>query len=280
MPSFRQSTESKTMQPLPLEDLAEDIISKAQRGLEIPTEDLAELAGLDKSVVIAARKGNEVRREDILAIAKPLQLSPEKLAAIWAGTWYPEEPSINNLVRINTPFYDMSVNAYLYIKNNKALLFDTGVDAKPVLEHLEKNKIDLSALLITHTHRDHIEALESILIGTDCETIFSPHKEFLPNTQKILENETLEIEGFPKIIALETSGHCIGGLSYYIMEENICFVGDSIFAGSMGGGMISYQNAIQNNKENLLTLPHNTILCPGHGPMTTVAQELTNNPFF
>jgi len=57
-------------------------------------------------------------------------------------------------------------------------------------------------------------------------------------------------------------------------------VGDSLFAGSMGGGNVSYQDALRNNLEKILTLPDSTIICPGHGPMTTVAQEKQHNPFF
>jgi len=48
----------------------------------------------------------------------------------------------------------------------------------------------------------------------------------------------------------------------------------------MGGGMFSYEDALKNNRENILTLPGNTILCPGHGPLTTVAEEKVHNPFF
>jgi glyoxylase-like metal-dependent hydrolase (beta-lactamase superfamily II) len=57
-------------------------------------------------------------------------------------------------------------------------------------------------------------------------------------------------------------------------------VGDSIFAGSMGGGGISYPDALKNNIEQILTLPANTVICPGHGPLTSVGEEQKNNPFF
>ena len=57
-------------------------------------------------------------------------------------------------------------------------------------------------------------------------------------------------------------------------------VGDAIFAGSMGGGMISYSDALQTNREKIMSLADDTILCPGHGSMTTVREEKQNNPFF
>jgi glyoxylase-like metal-dependent hydrolase (beta-lactamase superfamily II) len=60
----------------------------------------------------------------------------------------------------------------------------------------------------------------------------------------------------------------------------VAIVGDSIFAGSMGGGNVSYGDALKNNIEQILTLPPDTVLCPGHGPLTSVGEELKNNPFF
>jgi glyoxylase-like metal-dependent hydrolase (beta-lactamase superfamily II) len=60
----------------------------------------------------------------------------------------------------------------------------------------------------------------------------------------------------------------------------IAIVGDSLFAGSMGGGNVSYDDALRNNLEKILTLPDETIICPGHGPMTTVGEEKEHNPFF
>jgi len=64
------------------------------------------------------------------------------------------------------------------------------------------------------------------------------------------------------------------------LARPIAVVGDSLFAGSMGGGNVSYRDALQNNIDKILTLRDETIICPGHGPMTTVAEEKKHNPFF
>ena len=64
------------------------------------------------------------------------------------------------------------------------------------------------------------------------------------------------------------------------LARPVAIVGDSIFAGSMGGGNVSYEDALRNNSEKILTLPDETIICPGHGPMTTVGEEKQHNPFF
>jgi len=64
------------------------------------------------------------------------------------------------------------------------------------------------------------------------------------------------------------------------LARPIAIVGDSLFAGSMGGGNVSYDAALRNNLEKILTLLDETIICPGHGPMTTVGEEKQHNPFF
>jgi glyoxylase-like metal-dependent hydrolase (beta-lactamase superfamily II) len=63
-------------------------------------------------------------------------------------------------------------------------------------------------------------------------------------------------------------------------NQDIAIVGDAIFAGSMGGGMVSYEDALRTNRDKIMTLPDKTILCPGHGPITSVGEEKKYNPFF
>jgi glyoxylase-like metal-dependent hydrolase (beta-lactamase superfamily II) len=64
------------------------------------------------------------------------------------------------------------------------------------------------------------------------------------------------------------------------LAKPVVVVGDSLFAGSMGGAPNAYEQARKNNREKILSLPPETIICPGHGPMTTVANERVHNPFF
>ena len=64
------------------------------------------------------------------------------------------------------------------------------------------------------------------------------------------------------------------------LERPVAVAGDSLFAGSMGGGNVSYEDALRNNREKILTLPDETIVCPGHGPLTTVGKEKRENAFF
>ena len=79
-----------------------------------------------------------------------------------------------------------------------------------------------------------------------------------------------------------TKGHSPGGTTYVIhgLDRPVAIVGDALFAQSMGGGMISYQDALETNRKEIFTLPDETVVCPGHGPMTSVGEEKAHNPFF
>jgi glyoxylase-like metal-dependent hydrolase (beta-lactamase superfamily II) len=64
------------------------------------------------------------------------------------------------------------------------------------------------------------------------------------------------------------------------LERPVAIAGDALFAQSMGGGMISYQDALATNRSELFTLADQTVICPGHGPMTSVGEEKAHNPFY
>ena len=76
--------------------------------------------------------------------------------------------------------------------------------------------------------------------------------------------------------------HSKGAITYVIsgLAMPVAIVGDAVFAGSMGGGGVSYEAALATNRKEILTLPDETILCPGHGPLTTVGEQKMHNPFF
>ena len=64
------------------------------------------------------------------------------------------------------------------------------------------------------------------------------------------------------------------------LRRGVAVVGDALFAGSMGGGMVSYEEALRTNRAGIFTLGDEVIVCPGHGPLTTVGEERLHNPFF
>ena len=156
-----------------------------------------------------------------------------------------------------------------------------GTDAQPILSFIEEVNLKVDAIFLTHTHGDHIAYLDDLKSKLECSKVYVHQCELLDDCKPIVEGFRHSM-GSLSLAAKHTHGHSIGGTTYIIdgLEKPIAIVGDAMFAGSMGGGMISYTDALQTNRDKVMTLPHDTIICPGHGPMTTIIEEKRNNPFF
>ena len=143
-----------------------------------------------------------------------------------------------------------------------------------------KEKLSVKLILLTHAHSDHVADLPRLREETGAQ-VFAPARESVPGAEPIEEGRRFRL-GHLEIDTRLTWGHSPGGMTYVVtgLARPIAIVGDSLFAGSMGGGNVSYEHAMRNNLEKILTLPDETIICPGHGPMTTVGEEKQHNPFF
>lgn len=268
-----------------LEDNHEDIIGKAMKGLGFSQEDLVGKSGVEAGEVqeILAGKGSV---EGVRGVATPLGLDQESLVASFQKSWHPRIDDLPEGVAMFTSAYgDMTVNAYvIWDKESKeAILFDTGANADEALAFLGKEGLALKLILITHSHGDHIAEFERVVEKTGAqgwvhEAEMHPVLENCEVFQygKVFQVGSLEVE------TIQTSGHAKGGTTYFIkgLDAPVAVVGDALFAGSMGGGMVSYEEALRTNRENLFVLPEETLVCPGHGPVTCLAFEKINNPFF
>ena len=267
---------------IPLEDNVSDIIGKAQRGLGISDSQLAERSGVSAEQVRKLREGDF--EGDAMERAAPLlKLDAAALRKLAAGNWNPESiGEIEGLAQFNTTYGDMTVNAYLVWDpaTRQAVAFDTGADCGGMLQRIEKEKLSVKLILLTHAHPDHVADLRRLRQATDAPVYIS-ELEPEEGAQPIAEGKRFKA-GSLKIEARLTSGHSRGGITYVVtgLARPIAIVGDSLFAGSMGGGNVSYEEALRNNREKILTLPDDTIVCPGHGPLTTVGKEKRDNPFF
>ena len=267
---------------IPLEDNFTDIIGKAQRGLEISDGQLAEKSAVNIQQIQKIR-GGELDQAAIRAIAPVLGLDPESLLESALGKWKPETlPSVDGLAQFTTPYHDVTVNAYLAWDpaNRKAVAFDTGADCAEMLERIEKEKLTVKLILLTHAHDDHIADLRRLRKKAGAPVYIS-EREGAEGAELISEGRKFDV-GELDVESRLTWGHSRGGMTYVVrgLARPVAIVGDSLFAGSMGGGMVSYDDALRNNLEKILTLPDETILCPGHGPLTTVGEEKHHNPFF
>ena len=265
-----------------LEDFHEDILGKAMRGLGIGKNEMASRLNVEKSDIEKILAGG-VNDWLISAIAKELDLDAEKLLRAAKKEWCPAPLAIHCLRQFNLPFGDMRVNAFVaWDENSKnAWIFDTGPVAEPVLSFIKEQDLSVNAIFLTHTHRDHIACLDELRTDTGNPPTYVHKLEAFDGCESIIEGFSFSC-GTLSLNTLHTHGHALGGMTYLIdgLEKPIAIVGDAIFAGSMGGGMISYENALRTNREKIMTLPDDTVLCPGHGPLTTVGEEKKHNPFF
>lgn len=266
---------------IPLEDNFTDVISKAQRGLEISDGELAEKARVDPSAIRKLR-GGHFDELALFRIAPVLGLGARALRDLAQNEYRPFVSETEGLAVFNTSFHDMRVNAYLVWdpKSREAIAFDTGADCAPMLKRVSDQKLVVKLILLTHAHADHIADLPGLVKATGAP-VFISAREAAPGAKAIGEGKEFQVSGLT-VKSLLTWGHSRGGMTYFVtgLKHPLAIVGDSIFAGSMGGGNVSYRDAVKNNLEKILTLPDDTIICPGHGPLTTVAEEKEHNPFF
>src|SRR5215813_10688939 len=267
---------------IPLEDNAGDIVGKAQRGLGISDSELAKTAGLDAQTIRKFRDG-DFDESALLSLAPVLGLNGRALGEIANGKWQPNKiDSLDGVAQFTTDYNGMAVNAYLVWdpETRAAAAFDTGADSREILRSANHHKLDVQLILLTHAHPDHVADLPALREETGAN-VFTPSREPVPGAEPIDEGKKFRL-GDLQIDTRLTWGHSPGGMTYVVtgLARPIAIVGDSLFAGSMGGGNVSYRDALQNNLDKILTLPDETIICPGHGPMTTVDEEKRHNPFF
>ncbi|MDD5349182.1 MAG: MBL fold metallo-hydrolase [Chthoniobacteraceae bacterium] len=267
------------MQPIAMEDNFADVVRKAQRGLGLSDRGLAARATISEEALTRI-KAEHYDAEGLRKLAPVLGLSPRALAAL--PDYRPAPVTLARLAGFSTVYGGMRVNAYLAwdAPGGHAAVFDTGTDCTGILEALRSKNLTLCGIFITHTHGDHIEALDRLRNETGA-TVFVSNREPLRGAEVFEAGREIAC-GRLRIETRLTWGHSRGGTTYVIrgLERPVAVVGDALFAGSMGGGLVSYADALRTNRKEILALPPETVICPGHGPLTTVAEEQIHNPFF
>ena len=156
------------MASIPLEDTFTDIVGKARRGLKL-TDDaqLAAKAGV-AAADVARVAGGEADEDILRKLAKVLQLGEQTLVDAATKKYYPPAQNIDGLQQFNTPYEDMTVNAYLVWdpKTREAVAFDTGATCRPMLDFAKRTNLSIKLVLLTHTHPDHIADLAKITTET------------------------------------------------------------------------------------------------------------------
>ncbi|MES2310009.1 MAG: MBL fold metallo-hydrolase [Verrucomicrobiota bacterium] len=264
-----------------LEDFTEDVIRKAQKGLGVSDQELLAYAGAD-AATLDSISDPEKKEQVIRKIALKLSLKAEALLQLASKKPRPFALIPANITVFRTPFKEFDVNSYLLIDENtqQAVAFDTGTDATPLLKKIKEEEVTLNYLFLTHAHRDHISGMTQIAEATGAE-VWIGDREPNIGANRFTAGQIFEVGAYCIETRL-TSGHTPGGISYLIEGTlpPIAFVGDAIFASSMGGASSAYGEAIQTNNDQLYSLRKETLLFPGHGPVTSVGLEKRYNPFY
>lgn len=287
-----------------LEDTFSDIIQKARYGKGWSFSKLARESNLKERRLIGLERHDKPTRDEVAAIASALELDKKKLEVIAQAAWEPEVPSPYLPLNQNQSFNDMiqviegkignyPVKGYLLIdwKRSVSAIFDTGYSPDHILQFLKDKAVRLAAICITHAHPDHIGGLEVVQSETGAP-IYLHLSEGVLQTKRlnqvvsIKEGMMIQVGSF-QVSARETPGHTDGGMTYTIQAQPgiakpVAFVGDALFAGSLGRAKSShtYSVLLRSVRDQILSLPLETLLFPGHGPVTTVAEEKKHNPFF
>lgn len=271
-----------------LEDHLGDIVRKAREMAGVSSDVAAQAAGLNPTDYASfEQSGTAAKPPDLAALAALVGLNAGKLAKI-AGGWLPSEKDLSRwreLRVITTGRGSFTVNCFLVWDEvtREAALFDTGFDVAPILREVEANALQLRHIFITHSHPDHVACLGELREKFPKIFLHSDAKDALPQ-HKNRRNDCLQL-GSLRITNRATPGHADDGVTYLIGNwpgdaAQVAVVGDTLFAGSAGGTDGSWAAARQAIREQIMSLPADTLLCPGHGPLTTVAEEQAHNPFF
>ncbi len=270
-----------------LEDNLGDIIRKARAMSGVSAASAAAAAGISEAqLAMIEASGIPKGEPDLIKLAGALGLSGRKLQGIARG-WLPAERNPANWreLRCVTTDQGMAVNCYLAWDEaaREAALFDTGWSAKPVLDILLAENLHLDHIFITHSHEDHIACLAEIRAAWPKARMHTSAKN-APVEQRNRPGDFVHL-GSLRVTHRDTPGHAEDGVTYVAGNwpddaPHVAIVGDAIFAGSIGRGNISWDVARLKVREQIFTLPDDTLLCPGHGPLTTVGEEKANNPFF
>jgi hydroxyacylglutathione hydrolase len=189
-------------------------------------------------------------------------------------------------------------------KTRETAIIDPGCveaeEEKELSDFIESNDLSVKYLINTHCHIDHVFGNAYVKSTYDCE-YWAPEKdEFLignmseqakmfgiqikpsPNPDKFITDDTVLFLGEIQPKFLFTPGHTPGEYCIYFEKDKICITGDVLFKEGIGrtdlwGG--NYDTLIESIKTQLLTLPEDTVIYPGHGEDSTIGDEIKLNPF-
>jgi hydroxyacylglutathione hydrolase len=175
-------------------------------------------------------------------------------------------------------------NTYLVAAgpNTDAFLVDAGGPMDPLFAKADEHRLNVTHILLTHHHHDHVAALgDALTRWPEAKVLAHPQERVPGTTGDLTPGDELTIGGLA-VKALHTPGHTAGMLALLVDDAQL-FTGDTLFKGSVGGvrapGSTSFADIKRSIMDVILALPGETVLRPGHTDPSTVADELEHNPF-
>jgi hydroxyacylglutathione hydrolase len=281
--------------PMPLEDEFCDIVKKARSGLGYSVEQVTKQAGVARTDWEIFEKGTRApSTAEVEASAKVLSLKSTSLKAVAIEQWEPI-PSPGwvgtAVITVRGEIGGYEVKGYVLFDSGtkEAVFIDTAYNAAAMLAAVKSRGLKLVGVCLTHGHTDHAGGLDSILKEWPVPVYLGngdfPLLPWKPAQEQIVvpyDGQKITV-GSLTVTCLATPGHTPGGFCFNVplAEQQICFVGDTLFAGSIGRSnpFSLYPDHLQSVRECVLRLPDETVLLPGHGPATTVQEEKIHNPF-
>lgn len=192
----------------------------------------------------------------------------------------------------------LETNCFVISSDSEAVAVDPGGPPKPVLRHLEKKKLRLTHILLTHMHFDHTCGVHALAEATGARILGSEKDRYMLESElgrggiwglPLNEPFTFEALGPGELpllgttcTVMETPGHSPGSLSYYFPDLGAVFSGDVLFYRSVGRTDFpqgSQSTLTASIRDKLYPLPDDTIVYPGHGLATSIGDEKRNNPY-
>jgi hydroxyacylglutathione hydrolase len=183
---------------------------------------------------------------------------------------------------------------------HEAMVIDPGDDIADVLALITKHNLQVKQIVITHAHIDHVGGAMKLRATTGAPILLNQNDSALlkmldvqaawigmaaPGKVEIDQSigDSDKVQAGPLVAeVLHTPGHTEGSICLYFPLEKKLIAGDTLFAGSIGrtdlpGG--SFDKIIRSINEKVLALPDDTVVVPGHGPLTSIGEERESNPF-
>lgn len=199
------------------------------------------------------------------------------------------------------PVGPVAANSYLLLVGDDAVVIDPGDEGPAIAQQLVQRNKTLRAVWLTHAHFDHVGGIAALLraAGSVPVHMHPDDRPLLENAVNSASRWNIQIEPPPtdtvdivhgqlltlgglKVTALHTPGHAPGHIAFYLPDQRIVFSGDALFKGSVGRTDFPYANEQQlldSIRRELLSLPDDTQVLPGHGSPTTIGSERFGNPF-